>query len=105
MFSSDGVIRVFTNCEDRMASQADIAAFEEQVAASHIPTQVGDIDSDKLEGEEALFAPGMCRVWCPCRCGVYSVSHSLFSIRVYLFVLVLMSSDLFVILILCNLFF
>ena len=55
---SDGVIRVFTNNPDRMASAEDIKAFEEQVSASEIPTQVGDIDCDKLPGDEALFEPG-----------------------------------------------
>ncbi|XP_067931333.1 phospholipase A-2-activating protein-like [Watersipora subatra] len=56
--SSDGVIRVFTNSEDRMASSEDIKAFEEQVSATEIPTQVGDIDSNSLPGPEALFNPG-----------------------------------------------
>lgn len=49
---------MFTNSEERRASPEDLAAFDEQVSSSEIPTQVGDIDSDKLPGEEILFAPG-----------------------------------------------
>jgi len=41
-----------------MASTEDIIAFEEQVSATQIPTQVGDIDSSKLPGPEALQQPG-----------------------------------------------
>lgn len=56
---SDSIIRVFTTEESRQASAEDIKAFEELVASSEIPTQVGDIDSDKLPGPEILLAPGM----------------------------------------------
>ena len=41
-----------------MASAEEIKAFEEQVSASQIPTQVGDIDCEKLPGTGALHQPG-----------------------------------------------
>lgn len=55
---SDGAIRVFTASEDRAASNEEITEFEAQVSSSQIPTQVGDIDSEKLSGPEALLTPG-----------------------------------------------
>ena len=44
---------------ERAASSEEMEAFEQQVSASKIPTQVGDIDVDKLPGPEVLLAPGM----------------------------------------------
>ena len=35
---SDGVVRVFSASEDRWASPADLAAYEEQVASQALPS-------------------------------------------------------------------
>ena len=58
MFCSDSIIRVFTAEESRQAPADEVKAFEEQVSSSQIPTQVGDIDAEKLPGQEILLAPG-----------------------------------------------
>ncbi|KAK7485283.1 hypothetical protein BaRGS_00023534 [Batillaria attramentaria] len=56
--ASDGVMRVFTTSSDRMASAEDQKAFEDLVASSAIPTQLGDINKEDLPGPEALLNPG-----------------------------------------------
>ncbi|XP_064605533.1 phospholipase A-2-activating protein-like [Liolophura sinensis] len=56
--ASDGIIRVFSTCPDRVAAPEIQVAFEEQVAASTIPTQIGDIKVSDLPGPEALLNPG-----------------------------------------------
>lgn len=56
--ASDGVMRVFTREAQRMALQEDQTAFEDLVASSAIPTQLGDINKDDLPGPEALSTPG-----------------------------------------------
>jgi len=57
-FRSDGVIRVFTTSVQRMAPQAEIAAYEQSIAASEIPAQIGDIKTEDLVGPSALQVPG-----------------------------------------------
>ena len=52
------MIRVFSNCPSRQASEEEQKAFEEQLASSAIPTQIGDIKTELLPGPEALFNPG-----------------------------------------------
>jgi len=42
-----------------VASAAELAAFEECVASSTIPAQVGDIKTEDLPGPEALLGPGV----------------------------------------------
>ncbi|CAH1775959.1 unnamed protein product [Owenia fusiformis] len=56
--SSDGVIRVFTKDPGRIAEDDVLKMFDEQVAASEIPSQVGDIKLDELPGPEGLLEPG-----------------------------------------------
>jgi phospholipase A-2-activating protein len=52
---SDGYIRIFTNVKERLASEAEILAFNQSVENSSIPSnQVGDVDKNKLPGVEAL---------------------------------------------------
>ena len=58
VFCSDGVIRVFTTSAERMASPAEIADYEQSVAASEIPAQIGDIKTEDLVGPSALKVPG-----------------------------------------------
>lgn len=56
---SDGVVRVFSNSEDRWASEADLKAFEDQVSSQTLPSQqVGDVKKTDLPGSEALVTPG-----------------------------------------------
>ena len=55
---SDGVIRVFTSQSSRMADEGCQTAFEEEVASSAIPTQIGDLKRDQIPGPEVLFNPG-----------------------------------------------
>ena len=52
------MVRVFTCDSLRQASTEDQAAFEEEVAQSSIPTQVGDLKTEDLPGPEVLLAPG-----------------------------------------------
>ena len=55
---SDGLIRVFTQCAERTADASDQAVFDELVASSAIPAQIGEIKTDELPGPEALVIPG-----------------------------------------------
>lgn len=56
---SDGVVRVFTEVEDRWASPEDLKAYDDMVASQALPSQqVGDIKKSDLAGTEALNAPG-----------------------------------------------
>ncbi|KAI5477830.1 phospholipase A-2-activating protein [Pseudohyphozyma bogoriensis] len=50
--SSDGIIRVFTKSEDRIADAETLTSFDKEVS------QVGDIKKDDLPGPEALDIPG-----------------------------------------------
>lgn len=56
---SDGLVRVFSEHEERWASAEDLKEFEEQVANSAVPSaEVAGVDKNKLPGEEALANPG-----------------------------------------------
>jgi len=55
---SDGVIRVFTTSAERMASPTELAEYEQSVAVSEIPAQIGDIKTEDLVGPSALQVPG-----------------------------------------------
>lgn len=58
---SDGVIRVFTEAEDRVASAEDIQAFEDELSKATIDPKTGDLGDIKLEdlpGREHLNEPG-----------------------------------------------
>lgn len=57
-FVSDGIIRVFTTCPERMAPPEEQKAYEDSVAQAEVPTQVGDINVDDLPGPESLLNPG-----------------------------------------------
>lgn len=56
--ASDGVIRVFTTKPERMAPTDEQKSFEEQVAASAVPKQLGDVKLEELPGPEVLLNPG-----------------------------------------------
>lgn len=58
MLFSDGVIRVFTTKPERMAPTDEQKSFEEQVAASAVPKQLGDVKLEELPGPEVLLNPG-----------------------------------------------
>ena len=62
--ASDGIVRVFTESTARLASPEDIKAYDDQVAAQAIPSQmVGDVRKSDLPGPEVLAEPGafLCR--------------------------------------------
>ncbi|KAI0018022.1 ubiquitin homeostasis protein lub1 [Xylariomycetidae sp. FL0641] len=53
--ASDGVLRIFTRSEDRVANQDAITLFDESVKSSSIPQQqVGGINKEKLPGPDFL---------------------------------------------------
>uniref|UniRef100_A0A672ZNI2 Phospholipase A2-activating protein n=1 Tax=Sphaeramia orbicularis TaxID=375764 RepID=A0A672ZNI2_9TELE len=59
--ASDGIIRVFTEAEDRMASAEDLQAFEDELSKATIDPKTGDLGDIKLEdlpGREHLDEPG-----------------------------------------------
>uniref|UniRef100_A0A3Q3LH01 Phospholipase A2-activating protein n=1 Tax=Mastacembelus armatus TaxID=205130 RepID=A0A3Q3LH01_9TELE len=59
--ASDGIIRVFTEVEDRMASAEDLQAFEDELSNATIDPKTGDLGDIKLEdlpGREHLNEPG-----------------------------------------------
>jgi hypothetical protein len=49
---------VFTLAPERCAEPEEQKAFEEQVSASAIPSQIGDINKEDLVGPEMLYNPG-----------------------------------------------
>lgn len=58
---SDGIIRVFTPVEDRMASPEDLQAFEDELSKTTIDPKTGDLGDIKIEdlpGREHLNEPG-----------------------------------------------
>uniref|UniRef100_A0A3P8VN20 Phospholipase A2-activating protein n=1 Tax=Cynoglossus semilaevis TaxID=244447 RepID=A0A3P8VN20_CYNSE len=58
---SDGIIRVFTEAEDRVASAEDIQAFEDELSKATIDPKTGDLGDIKVEdlpGREHLDEPG-----------------------------------------------
>uniref|UniRef100_A0AAQ5ZE53 Phospholipase A2-activating protein n=1 Tax=Amphiprion ocellaris TaxID=80972 RepID=A0AAQ5ZE53_AMPOC len=59
--ASDGIIRVFTESEDRMASVEDLQAFEDELSKATIDPKTGDLGDIKVEdlpGREHLNEPG-----------------------------------------------
>lgn len=65
---SDGVVRVFSESQDRWASAEELKAFEDQVASQALPAhQVGDIKKSDLPGPDALLNPGWrsLLIWLP----------------------------------------
>lgn len=59
--ASDGIIRVFTEVEDRMASPQDLQAFEDELSKATIDPKTGDLGDIKMEdlpGREHLDEPG-----------------------------------------------
>ena len=66
---SDGIVRVFSNSEDRWASEVDRKAFEDQVSNQALPSQqVGDVKKAELPGPEVLVAPGSLSDSSPFQC-------------------------------------
>ena len=58
---SDGIIRVFTESEERTASAEEIKAFERELSQATIDSKtgdLGDINADQLPGREHLSEPG-----------------------------------------------
>ncbi|KAK2149566.1 hypothetical protein LSH36_446g01013 [Paralvinella palmiformis] len=56
--ASDGIIRVFSSDQSRQASEEEQKTYEELLASSAIPTQIGDIPASELHDPEALLIPG-----------------------------------------------
>lgn len=49
---------MFTTKPERMAPTDEQKSFEEQVAASAVPKQLGDVKLEELPGPEVLLNPG-----------------------------------------------
>ncbi|XP_075999985.1 phospholipase A-2-activating protein [Genypterus blacodes] len=59
--ASDGIIRIFTEVDDRVANAEDIQAFEDELAKATIDPKTGELGDIKLEdlpGREHLDEPG-----------------------------------------------
>uniref|UniRef100_A0AAY5ERZ7 Phospholipase A-2-activating protein n=1 Tax=Electrophorus electricus TaxID=8005 RepID=A0AAY5ERZ7_ELEEL len=59
--ASDGIIRVFTESEERVASAQDLKAFEDELSKATIDPKTGDLGDIKIEdlpGREHLNEPG-----------------------------------------------
>ncbi|NP_001411766.1 phospholipase A-2-activating protein isoform 4 [Mus musculus] len=59
--ASDGIIRVFTESEERTASAEEIKAFERELSQATIDSKtgdLGDINAEQLPGREHLSEPG-----------------------------------------------
>ncbi|XP_066536882.1 phospholipase A-2-activating protein [Hoplias malabaricus] len=59
--ASDGIIRVFTESEERVASPQDLQAFEDELSKATIDPKTGDLGDIKIEdlpGREHLNEPG-----------------------------------------------
>jgi phospholipase A-2-activating protein len=57
--ASDGVVRIFSEAEERWASLEDLKAFDDLVASQALPAQqIGDVKKSDLPGPEALGVPG-----------------------------------------------
>ncbi|KAL4641576.1 phospholipase A-2-activating protein isoform X1 [Arapaima gigas] len=59
--ASDGIIRVFTESDERVASAEDLQAFEEELSRATIDPKTGDLGDIKIEdlpGREHLNEPG-----------------------------------------------
>jgi len=64
---SDGVVRVFSESEERWASAADLKEYDDQVANQALPSQqVGDVKKSDLPGLEALETPGVYKICSSC---------------------------------------
>jgi phospholipase A-2-activating protein len=71
--ASDGVVRIFSEAEERWASPEELKAFDDLVASQALPSQqVGDVKKSDLPGPEELNIPGMH----PFRHTHITVSHS-----------------------------
>jgi hypothetical protein len=58
--ASDGIVRIFSEAEERWASPQELKAFDDMVAGQALPSQqVGDVKKSDLPGPEALNIPGM----------------------------------------------
>jgi len=57
--ASDGIIRIFSEAEERWASPQELKAFDDLVAGQALPAQqIGDVKKSDLPGLEALSIPG-----------------------------------------------
>jgi phospholipase A-2-activating protein len=62
---SDGIVRVFSESEDRWASAEELKTYADRVASQALPSQtIGDVKKADLPGSESLAEPGslICRV-------------------------------------------
>jgi phospholipase A-2-activating protein len=57
--ASDGIIRIFSEAEERWASPQELKAFDDLVAGQALSAQqIGDVKKSDLPGLEALSIPG-----------------------------------------------
>jgi len=57
--ASDGIMRIFSEAEERWAPSQELKAFDDLVANQALPSQqIGDVKKSDLPGLEALNIPG-----------------------------------------------
>jgi phospholipase A-2-activating protein len=75
--ASDGVVRIFSEVEERWAPPEELKAFDDLVASQALPAQqVGDVNKSDLPGPQALSTPGTH----PFDCSHTTLSHYLIPI-------------------------
>ncbi|GAA5931392.1 WD repeat PLAP family protein [Sporobolomyces koalae] len=57
--ASDGLVRIFTRSEERVASKEELSTYEEQLSKTALnASQVGDLKKSDIPGTDALNQPG-----------------------------------------------
>lgn len=57
---SDGIVRIFSQVEERWASAEELKEYDESVASQALPSQqLGDLNKEQLQEVDGLAAPGM----------------------------------------------
>jgi len=76
---------LFTASTERVASADKLAEYEQLIAASEIPAQIGDIKTDDLVGPSALQVPGNHIRITEFKCGVLGIPSARPTARAYIF--------------------
>ena len=57
-YFSDGTVRIFSSDPSRFASTDELKAYDDLIASSEVPSNLGDIKPEDLSEPEALLNPG-----------------------------------------------
>ncbi len=56
---SDGIVRIFSEAEERWTSAEELKVYDESVASQALPSQqLGDLNKEQLQDVDGLDAPG-----------------------------------------------